>query len=120
MKNVRYLQGRVWDWVNTTFGDALSDTRLKGYRFIEEATELVEALGMSREEVHRVVDYVFDRERPGDPDQEIGGVMMTLAACASANELDIENAWGTELLRCEAKADEIRAKDDAKPSGVKA
>lgn len=120
MKNIRYMQTCTWNWVINTFGFDVSETRLKGFRFLEEAVELVESLGLDRDQCHKIVDFVFDRNAPGEPMQEIGGVMMTLGACASANELDIETAWQDELSRCTLKSAEIKAKDDLKPKDVKA
>lgn len=120
MKNIHYLQERVWEWVVSTFGPEQSETRIKGYRFFEEAVELVESTGLTQEQCHIIVNYVFNRESPGETHQEIGGVMMTLAAYATANKHDIEICWFTELLRCERMAEQIRLKDENKPQEVKA
>lgn len=116
---MRPYQKRVIDWVNKTFGHQLSATRKMGYRFMEEAVELVEALGMTREDVHRVVDYVFDRKSPGEPFQELGGVMVTLAVVAETNGLNMMVAAEMELSRCLKNSDKIAAKDKKKPDFVK-
>ncbi|MEK1853072.1 MAG: hypothetical protein AAAC48_14685 [Phyllobacterium sp.] len=55
------------------------------------------------------------RARAGDAQQEVGGVMVTLAALCLANELDVHEAAETELQRIWTKVEAIRAKQAAKP-----
>jgi hypothetical protein len=55
------------------------------------------------------------RARAGDAHQEVGGVMVTLAALCLANELDVLEAAETELQRIWTKVEAIRAKQAAKP-----
>lgn len=84
-------------WSNDCIpGDVDVPTRLS--RFLEEATELVQAGGMTREKAHILVDYVFAR-KVGDPDQEIGGVMVTLLLVAEVMGLDVERSFITEFNR---------------------
>lgn len=83
-------------------------------RFVEEAIELVQACGMTAGECHQMVDYVFGRA-VGDKDQELGGVMVTLAALCLAQGLDMHNAGDGELSRIWTEIDAIRAKQAAKP-----
>lgn len=113
--NLRSFQSRVWSWCIECFQrpDSLSREQ-RAFRFMEEAIELVQAVGTSREDVLRLVDYVYGRP-PGSDAQEVGGVMVTLAALSQACVLDME-AWGEEeLRRCVANTEKIRAKDLAKP-----
>ena len=86
---------------------------------MEEATELVESLGMTEDEVLEVVRYVYSRKSPREPYQELGGVMVTLAVVAEVNEMNMLTAESDEISRCEANAEKIRAKDQKKPSFVK-
>lgn len=51
----------------------------------------------------------------GEPAQEVGGVMVTLAALCLANGLDMHAAGETELARIWTKVEAIRAKQAAKP-----
>lgn len=111
------FQQRVAPWMDACFGAEISGDRLeRGDRFIEEAIELLQANGYPRERIGLLVDYVYDRE-PGDPVQEVGGVMVTLAAYCLALRMDMHLAGETELGRVWTKIDKIRAKQAAKPTG---
>jgi hypothetical protein len=74
------------------------NTRTLAFRFFEEAAELVQSAGMTREEAIRQVEYVYGRE-VGEPFQEVGGTVITLQHLATALEVDIEDAAITELDR---------------------
>jgi NTP pyrophosphatase (non-canonical NTP hydrolase) len=97
------------------FGPTISaDTQERNHRFLEEALELVQACGATQSEAHQLVDYVYGRP-VGEKAQEVGGVMITLAALCLANDLDMHHAGETELARIWTKVEEIRAKQTAKP-----
>lgn len=109
------FQVRVNAWMLKCFGPEISaDSKERNYRFIEEALELVQALGCSREDAHKLVDYVFDRPS-GDPKQEVGGVMVTLAALCTTHGISLEEAADTECDRIWTVIDKIRAKQASKP-----
>lgn len=109
------FQSRVELWMATTFGEAISrDVVERNHRFLEEALELVQAKGCSAEEAHQLVDYVFNRP-VGEPAQEVGGVMVTLAALCLAADLDMHEAAEVELARIWTKVEQIRAKQASKP-----
>lgn len=109
------FQARVQPWMMACFGPEISaDGIERNHRFLEEALELVQALGCSRSEAHQLVDYTFDRPL-GDPKQEVGGVMVTLAAFCLAHGLDMAALGETELARIWTKVEQIRAKQAAKP-----
>jgi hydroxypyruvate isomerase len=111
------FQTRVDDWMAACFGEAISrDVAERNHRFIEEAIELVQAMGCPREDVHRLVDYVFNRE-VGEPAQEVGGVLVTLAALCSAAHTNMKQSGEAELNRIWGKVEQIRAKQAAKPKG---
>lgn len=111
------FQARVAPWLQKCFGHEIaSDVVERNHRFLEEALELVESLGCTREEAHQLVDYVYDLP-VGDPPQEVGGVMVTLAALCLANDLDMHEDGETELARVWTKIDKIREKQAAKPRG---
>jgi hypothetical protein len=97
------------------FGPAISaDTQERNHRFLEEALELVQACGAAQSEAHQLVDYVYGRP-VGDPFQEVGGVMITLAALCLAQQLNMHIAGEVELSRIWTKVEQIRAKQAAKP-----
>lgn len=108
-------QSRVDAWMQACFGAAIAaDTTERNHRFLEEALELVQSLGGTASEAHQLVDYVFGRPA-GAPHQEVGGVMVTLAALCTAAGLDGHAAAEDELDRVWTKIDQIRAKQAAKP-----
>jgi hypothetical protein len=82
-----------------------TDLQERVARFGEEALELQQSLGMTREDAHSLVDYVFGRP-VGEPAQEMGGVMNTLAGVASWAKLDMiecaeretERVWRPEVI----------------------
>lgn len=109
------FQARVQPWMMACFGAAISaDGVERNHRFLEESLELVQACGCTASEAHQLVDYVFGRP-VGERAQEVGGVMVTLAALCLAQGLDMHAAGDTELARIWTKVEAIRAKQAAKP-----
>ena len=118
---VESYQKRVGAWVKWCFGERVATDRTeRNYRFFEEAVELVQSIDdseSSRQDAHRMVDHVFDRE-PGDPFQEVGGVTVTLACLCEAHNIDMDVAAETELARIWTKANRIREKQKHKPMSI--
>lgn len=109
------FQNRVNDWMQQCFGPEISkDWIERNHRFLEESLELVQSLGCTHSEAHQLVDYVFNRPI-GEPIQECGGVMVTLAALGLAADLDINGCGEIELHRIWGKIDDIRQKQANKP-----
>jgi hypothetical protein len=109
------FQDRVQPWMMECFGPMIAgDREERNHRFLEEALELVQSTGCTAHEAHQLVDYVYGRA-VGEPHQEVGGVMVTLAALCLANELNMQEAAETELARIWTKVEAIRAKQAAKP-----
>lgn len=114
---VAEFQSHVNAWMQRCFGPVISaDRRERNHRFLEEALELVQSLDCTREEAHQLVDYVFGRP-VGEPRQEMGGVMVTLAALANATDLKMGRDGATELDRVNSPEiiEKIRRKQAAKP-----
>lgn len=108
-------QDRVHSFMLACFGEAIAaDGMERNHRFLEESLELVQALGCTASEAHQLVDYAFGRPI-GEPIQETGGTLVTLAALCNAHKIDMDIAGETELTRCWSKIDKIRAKQAAKP-----
>lgn len=109
------FQARVLPWLLDCFGHLIArHKKERNHRFLEEALELVQAAGCTAEEAHQLVDYVFGRP-VGELRQEIGGVMVTLAALCLAHDQDMHDAGEIELARIWTKIAQIRAKQAAKP-----
>jgi hypothetical protein len=112
---VESFQSRVQPWMMACFGAEISADRIeRNHRFLEEALELVQSTGCTQSEAHQLVDYVYGRPQ-GEINQEVGGVMVTLAALCLANGIDMHEAAETELARIWTKVEKIRAKQAAKP-----
>jgi hypothetical protein len=111
----RSFQRRVYEWFEVTFSqEVCNDKSIRQHRFFEEATELVQSLGMTQYECHQLVDYVYSRPI-GEPKQEIGGVRVTLAALCYPYGFDLKSCGDNELARCWKNIEKIRAKQAAKP-----
>lgn len=111
------FQARVQPWLLACFGEMIAgDREERNHRFLEEALELVQSLGCTQSEAHQLVDYVYGRT-VGIPAQEVGGVMVTLAALCLANGMDMHDAGEVELTRINdpVVVEKIRAKQAAKP-----
>lgn len=109
------FQDRVRSWMIACFGAEISvDTLERNHRFLEEALELVQACGATQSEAHQLVDYVFGRPI-GNKTQEVGGVMVTLAALCTAQQIGMLKSGEIELARIWTMTDVIRAKQAAKP-----
>lgn len=109
------FQFEVRDWLEECLGQEVADDkRERGHRLLEEALELVQANGCSREEALQLVDYVYGRP-VGVLEQEVGGVACTLAALCSAEEVSLEDCAWRELDRIRLSMDKIRAKQASKP-----
>lgn len=107
-------QTRVNSWMVSCFGTEIPKDKIeRNYRFFEEATELVQACGMTKEDALRLIDYVYDRP-VGEIPQEIGGVAVTLSALATAHEIRLISAEEDELTRCWEKIEMIRKKQAEK------
>ncbi|WP_426235769.1 Lar family restriction alleviation protein [Pararhizobium sp. DWP1-1-3] len=73
------------------FHDDPTDVEERRARFAEEVNETLQAFGMSREDMHRLVDYSWDRP-VGEPAKEIGAALLTLTSlCVIA---------GYDLMAC--------------------
>jgi hypothetical protein len=106
------FQSRVGKSCRDLFGlKVANNIETRCYRFLEEALELVQALGCTREAALKLVDYVYGRPK-GVLNQEIGGTMVTLAALCEAVDRSMSVCGDIEIERCETP--EMRAKILAK------
>lgn len=115
LKLLDSFQSRVYTWAMLCFPPKhIFDKNVRNVHFLEEALELVQALGLPEEEAIRVVRYVYSRSK-GHPPQEVGGVLLTLSLLSVANELDMLRCGEDELERVWMKIDVIREKQKHKP-----
>ena len=86
------------------------------HRFLEEALELAQANGCTRDDAVALIDYVYSRPR-GNPELEVGGVIVTLAGLCSASNIDMQSSGDQELERNWKRIELIRSKHASKPHG---
>ena len=99
------------------FGPVIPYDKLeRGDRLLEEVLELLQSGDYPTQRISALTDYVYGRDK-GEPAQEAGGVMVTLAAYCLAHDLDMGTAGEAELARIWTKVEKIRAKQAAKPTG---
>ena len=100
MKPFRHTQQeRISIWAVRTLGiEACANSVERALRVAEEAIELAQACKVSKEQLHRLVDYVFERPA-GKPGQEIAGTLVCLYSLASALGLDADREFEREFLR---------------------
>lgn len=110
-------QKRVEEWLKACFPLSVrSDRGERTHRFLEEALELAQANGCTHGDALALVNYVFGRPS-GQPAQEVGGVMVTLASLCSASGIDMNEAGDRELERNWTRIEQIRAKQQSKQHG---
>ena len=107
---MKSFQGRAAKWLDECFGlEWRTDRQERLHRFIEEAIELAQAAGASPEEIHALIDYVF--ERPSHKvAKEVGGVLVTLAGLCEIAGIDMSRAGDDELDSNYSRIDAIREK----------
>lgn len=109
------LEQDVHDWILECFGETIAyDPEERNHRFIEEAIELVQSLDYSREQLHQMVDYVYNRSA-GEPKQEVGGVLITLISLCLSQEISPFDCADQERERIVNELDVIRQRQRDKP-----
>lgn len=110
------FQDAVGKWMDQCFIPSLYSNMVeRGDRLLEEVLELLQATGYDQKRVATLVNYVFGRP-VGDPGQEVGGVMITLAGFCYVAGLDMHAEGQRELdrIRQPEVMAKIRAKQEAK------
>lgn len=108
-KEIPY-QERVQTWISDTFDpDQVTNIPERCFRFVEEAIELAQALGMQREDMYRLITRTYGRE-PGNVFSEIGDVAITLNGLSTAVNIDMIAAAEAGLSNNIKNAQAIREK----------
>lgn len=96
-------QHMIADWAIAAFGTAeATGIPQRGLRLLEEAIEAFQACGGDEAIAHKLVTYVFGRP-PGQIDQELGGVAVTMLALAAAAGLSADEEECREVHRVLSK-----------------
>lgn len=106
-----------FNWSKQAYGeDVVMGKRYQALRFIEEACELVQALGLAPEDIAMVAGDVYSKPA-GQRDIEIGDVQITLNILAMTQFRSVAEC----RLKCHEKLalrspEELKTKDQAKMS----
>lgn len=91
------------DWALRAFGrEHVYNMPIRSLRCAEEAVELCQAYNVDKATMLRLVETVYSRP-PGAPNQEIGGVLMTINILCAANDYSPDGLFERELMRVLAK-----------------
>jgi NTP pyrophosphatase (non-canonical NTP hydrolase) len=91
-------QAAMERWARRVLGESAWVPDERALRVAEEAIELAQALNVTAEDLHRLVDYVYSRP-VGDPGQEVAGIFVTLYAAAACIGVDAEAEFKQEFAR---------------------
>lgn len=114
--SLQQFQSDMKTWLIECFGNLThrDPAMQRRYRFFEEAAEVAQAAGMTKDECIKLIDYVYARP-VGKLEQEIGGCVTVLCGLAIIHNIDVQTAANTELNRMFENIDRIREKDKTKP-----
>jgi|SRR6185295_6379885 len=86
-------------WAKASFGEAeATSIPQRGVRLLEEAVELYQACGGDEAMAHKLVTYVFGRDK-GTVGQELGGVAVCALLVAEAAGLSADEEEAREIFR---------------------
>lgn len=108
------LQQRIISWLGRTYGQQTLEKEERSLRYAEESMELLQAAGVDRETLLKIVDHVYSRPK-GEVDQEVTGSYITLVGMCHAHGIDLHRSVDRELDRVEQIKDACRTKHDSKP-----
>lgn len=106
---MRNWQGMIGKWVVKTFGQESMNQRERSLRFIEEAIELVQTQGITKDDINKVMDRVYLKP-VGDLKQEVGGSFVTLLALCEHQQVDAYECLKAEWERIREPDDLLQAK----------
>lgn len=94
-----YFDKIAWEWACRSFGKKhMMDPQVRAARFLEEAVELVQAIGLDKTQAQKVLDIVYSRPA-GNTQFEVGGVQMTFMTLCKALNIDRDYYFYMELSR---------------------
>lgn len=107
-------QERAHTWAQDVYGFRVNEERYQCLRTFEEMCELIQAHGLTLEDANKVAAYVFAK-KPGDPEEELGDVLLSLNIMAEVMLLSADELLDETLERVEdLDPEKCLAKDDAK------
>jgi hypothetical protein len=104
--SIRDFQKRMTDWGIRCFGEEhIFDSKVRALRLVEEAVEFAQAVDAPQDQCAKLIEYVYSRPK-GNPDQELGGVGVTVLVAASSRRKDFLSLVEAEVKRVESKPTE--------------
>lgn len=91
----------ILDWAVLTFGPVANDPKERALRLIEETLELVQAVGLSIEDIQRIAKRTYSRP-PGQVPREVGQVYVTLALIAEVHGVSAQKEGVVEWNRIQS------------------
>lgn len=88
-------------WAEEIFGPIALDPSERALRFAEEALEAVQAIGLSRDAVLKVVERAYSRPAGAVP-RELGQCLATFECLARVVGVDADAECSAELARVKA------------------
>ena len=88
-------------WAVSTFGEIAEDKEERAMRFIEEAVELVYAIGLTSGTLAKIANRVYGRPR-GERWQEVGQAQLTLELLAEVYGINPQLRAAIEFERIQA------------------
>ena len=88
-------------WAHETFGDVALDPYERALRFVEEAVELAQAIGLDANEVSAIIGRVYARPA-GDVQREVGQCLACFETLARVLKVDSDHEATAELARVKA------------------
>lgn len=112
----QYLGKRVRQFLLDAFpDDPVIRPKVRVLRFLEEALELAQSIGITKEKALEQLEYTYARPI-GEPRQEFGGTVFTLAAVGLALDMDLDTAGHDAVDEAYGRIEQIREKQKTKPS----
>lgn len=87
------------EWLEKVWPAQRHDPEERVIRFLEEGLELAQTEGVTREQMHALVDQVMDKPI-GDREQELGGTLVTLSSYMAVRDLNGVECFNKEFTRC--------------------
>lgn len=115
------MQNTVVTIGTAAFGEAnMTNKRERALRFLEEALELCQSVGVGADDIDTMKAYVFSRPIEVNLEKELGGCLVTLYALADAYKRDLEAVGWVEIRRVAGRLHAAGEKHKNKPSEIKA
>jgi glycyl-tRNA synthetase beta subunit len=108
------LANRTTEFLEKCWPGQPIQPQVRVLRFLEEALELAQSMGITKEKALEQVDYTFSRP-VGEPTQEFGGTVFTLTNVGVALGLDLITEGHRSVDEATARIEQIRAKSKTKP-----